>query len=217
MRWAIYSATAISILLPGCTGDQLLYLMSRPSEMRIGFHSVPTTVPTIGGVSIELMPLNNNYYRNPDTFVVCFIGPAKFNATYHKISFDPSKVVLVRADGNRVHPQAYGEDSVCPRGDYFRPIAEIFEFKPVIAGITASSLTRSPKASVFSDIALQFGVKTIAPEDEFSVELNSVEIDGKSHAVPPITFAKVYGYKYKWSIAPASPNEKNIRQATRES
>jgi hypothetical protein len=193
--WQRRFVVSTALALCGCTGDQLLYGLARPHEMRIGFHSAPTTIPVIGGVPIELLPLNNNSYRNATTFVVCLVGPEDSKMIHREVSLDPSETVLVSADGRRLRPRFYGEAGLCPKGDYFRAIDDAFQFKPVTAGTPARSLRRTPSAWVFSDIALRFEAPSIDPAEAFSVELHSVRIDGISHAVPAIAFTKIYGYQ----------------------
>ncbi len=194
MRRQLTLAMSLAIILSGCMADQMLYGMGKAYEIRIGFRSAPTTVPKVGGVPIALLPLNNNYYRSSQAFVVCFIGPADSNLVHREISLDLSNVVLALPDGRRLHPQAYGENGVCPRSDYFVPIDDIFTFSSAMSGAKAKSLRRSPTARVFSDIAFRFDVKPIDPQETFSIELSSVDIDGRSYVVPSIDFSRVYGY-----------------------
>jgi hypothetical protein len=148
----------------------------------------------VGGVPVELLPLNNNYYRNSALFVVCIVGPESIRGVLKEVAVDPSRVVLVQTDGSRVYPQEYAEGAVCPSGDNFRPIDEVFEFKPVKSSAKARAVLRGPRAWVLTDIALRFRVEAINPRYAFSLELGSISIDGASYDVPAIEFATVYGY-----------------------
>jgi hypothetical protein len=199
-RWRVQLAVAVGLLLPGCTGDQLLVGLGKLHETRIGYHSAPRTIPRVGGVLVELLPLNNNYFRDSALFVVCIIGAESIRGVVKEVAVDPSKVVLVRADGSRIHPHEYGERAICPSGDNFRPIDEVFEFKPVESSATARAVLRSPTAWLLTDIALRFKVEAINPRNAFSLELGSIYIDGNAYEVPTIDFAAVYGYNKR--VAP---------------
>jgi len=194
-QWRIFLAIAVLLFLPGCTGDQLLIALAAPHQARIGFHTAPKTIPQVGGVPVELLPLNNNYYRSSAKFVVCIRGPESIRGVIKEVAVDASTVVLVRADGSRVYPQEYGEYAVCPSGDYFVPIDKVFEFKPIGSNTKARAVLRSPTAWLLTDIALRFEVEAIDPHHAFSLEVGSMYIDGIAYEVPSIAFEAVYGYE----------------------
>jgi hypothetical protein len=159
---------------------------------RIGAQSAPTVVPEIGDLRLLAFPLNSTGRTGQTPFVICVVPHwtgSERRLWPRAAAFDPKGILLHLPDGTRVRPSGYAVQP-CPFPEY-SAYAEI-PFKAL--DTDAPLVVKRDVPGLFPHIAVRFDAATLDPDQEFSLDLGALVLDGKrSHQLPRIGFAPYYG------------------------
>lgn len=161
----------------------------------VGNQSSPNVVPKIQDAWIHVYPLNSNFDKNNYPFVVCISTwwVSKNRNMQPEISYIPAKIKLTLANGTVLTPSgfSYNFHSKCPYpelGNLRQPL--VFERLKD----TSIATTNDVGSAGYQDVAFSFDIATPKPDEQFTIELNSIKIDSLDFPVnDKVTFKNYYG------------------------
>ena len=164
-------------------------------QAAIGNQSAPMLVPQVGDLRLAAYPLNSKARRGQAPFVVCVVpevsGGLAVRSQMTVAALYPAQILLTLPDRSTVRPSAYALTERCP----YPELSESSRVAPEFHAIDFARplVWRRGAAEPVAELALRFDIAAPDPDENFSLDLGTLALNGVQHTVPTIKFDRRYG------------------------